>query len=108
MNPIKTTYKKTKFLIKSFFLTIVDALFSIVGVRTIRGKLSLAGAGEQSVKLITGFHPKSVWVRFGEPKSLSVCVAQRDAFDVRVVPDGVVVLYKINCVCRDIHYVIRG
>lgn len=66
------------------------------------GEVKITKSGEYEVE--TGFTPTSVWLDVGDAKHRGVCHAEPDGFDVHIVPDGLVIVARLQSKRRRVRW----
>jgi hypothetical protein len=93
---------------RKLFMKVFRKILSLLGHYHLAGTLTLVISGTRTIKVCTGFCPKEVWVNFKDPKGVPVCHADQDFFDVRLVPDGFVVVVRLTSEFRELDWVAVG
>jgi hypothetical protein len=79
-----------------------------MGIRYATGRMTIVVSGIKTIKVITGFTPKEVWLNLNEPHGIPVCHAEMDSFDCRIIPDGFVLVVKLSSEYRSIEWIAKG
>jgi hypothetical protein len=80
-------------------------LFGLFGRRAVAGSIYLVLNGKKEIEVRTGFTPKEVWIRPMEPKGTPVCLGDCDAFDVKVIPHGFILVADLATEMREVQWI---
>ena len=87
------------------FDKILSYVLGFLNIRYDFGSVTLVTSGSKSILIKTPFTPDSVWIFPTLPHSTPVCQGQPDGFDVRIVPNGFVLITNINTESRKVNWV---
>ena len=97
--------RRIKKYTRSFVWQLVRFVLWFFGIRFETGTLTLLINGQSSITITTGFQPKDVWISAGDPVGIPVCQGDIDCFDVRIMPDGFILLVNMSSTYRELHWV---
>jgi hypothetical protein len=80
-------------------------LFALFGRRVAAGNLYLVIDGKKQIEVKPGFDPKEVWIRPMQPCGVPVCMGGVDSFDVRIVPNGFVIIAEMSSEYRELQWI---
>ena len=74
------------------------------GVEINRGRIVLGHGSPEQIEVNTEYTPFEVTLKFKNQYLPTVCIGERDFFDVKIVPFGFILVNKINSIARDIEW----
>jgi hypothetical protein len=83
-------------------------ILGVFGFRHASGVISVVHSGNRTIKVLTGFTPKKVWLNLKAPCGIPVCYADRDSFDYIIIPDGFVLFVNLANEYREIEWIAEG
>lgn len=77
----------------------------LCGFKYEHGRMTVVISGTKSIKITTNYTPREVWINLGSPCGAQVCGAELDCIDVRIVPDGFILIVTLASEYREIQWI---
>lgn len=71
------------------------------------GTIIVARGCPSKIVILTGFHPKKVWIEMSEVCGVPVCHAEIDSFDYRILPNGFLIHVTLHSKERKITWIAK-
>jgi hypothetical protein len=71
------------------------------------GTIIVSQGCPSKIFIITGFHPKKVWIEMSEVCGIPVCHAELDSFDYKILPNGFLIHVILHSKERKITWIAK-
>lgn len=88
-------------------INIFRLLLTLLARPSRRGSVTVS-AGQREIRVHTCFTPDDVWVNLEPSKTVPVCHASPDCFDVTIVPGGFILICNIKSEHRKVKWIAIG
>lgn len=88
-----------------FMFKVIAFLMSLFGHKCASGSIFLVPSGDREIVIKPGFSPKEVWIRPMDNNHMTVCMAEFDCFDTKVIPHGFVLIANLKSEYREIQWI---
>jgi hypothetical protein len=83
---------------------ILKKILKLFGYSLECGEILLVITGEKEIEVDLDFTPTSVWLNLCPTVTMPVCQGAVDSFDVRIVPNGFVIVAQLTSEFREIEW----